>query len=565
MSERPEISEPQPGFFHEIRITVLPADIDVNGHANNAVYLRWVQEAATAHWFAALPAEVTATCLWYVTRQEVDYRKPAREGDVLRVRTWVAAMSAVTSERRCRIYREGDGALLAEARTLWCAINPGTGRPQRVDPRIPAALLPPAPAPEAGDPAAGKGGGAESPPPPPAVVPEEGRYAARGVSASKTEVHAVVDKLDPGLFPGAFCKITEDFLTGSPRHCNLTHSDGSGTKSILAYLWWRETGDASVFRGIAQDSVVMNVDDLLCAGVTGRVLLSSTINRNARAIPGAVLGELIAGTEAFLEFLRSHGLDIRSGGGETADVGDLTATLTVDSTATAVLERDAVVDASRIRPGMDIVALASGGVCAYDPEENSGIGSNGLTSARHELLARHYAEKYPETYDHATPPALAYCGPYRLSDPLPGSPLCVGRALLSPTRTYAPFVLSLIRELGPRRVAGLVHCSGGALTKSLRFGAGVHFVKDNLHPVPPVFAAIQKASGTGAREMHKVYNMGQRLEVYCAPADTPRVLALAGDLGIAARVSGHVESSKFPDARNHITIKTGSGEILQYA
>ena len=394
--------------------------------------------------------------------------------------------------------------------------------------------------------------------------PEPGRYAARGVSAGKHEVHAVVDKLDPGLFPGAFCKITEDFLTGDPARCNVTHSDGSGTKSLLAYLWWRETGDASVFRGIAQDSIVMNIDDLLCAGVTDRVLLSSTINRNARNIPGEVLAALISGTEEFLQTLREYGVDIRSGGGETADVGDLTPTLTVDSCATAVLDRDSVVDASRIRPCLAIVALASGGTCAYERTENSGIGSNGLTSARHELLSHYYAGQYPETYDHATNPALVYCGPYRLDDPLPGSTLTVGRALLSPTRTYAPFVLRLLRELGVARVPGLIHCSGGALTKSLRFGTGVHFIKDNLFPAPPVFRAIQKASGTDAREMHKVYNMGQRLEVYCAPEDAARVIALAGELGIEARISGRVEASRLPGTKNHITVQTLDGETLEY-
>ncbi|MDR2863926.1 MAG: phosphoribosylformylglycinamidine cyclo-ligase [Puniceicoccales bacterium] len=393
---------------------------------------------------------------------------------------------------------------------------------------------------------------------------ESGRYAGRGVSASKNEIHAVVDKLERGAFPGAFCKLTDDFLTGNPALCNVTHSDGSGTKSLLAYLWWRETGDASVFRGIAQDSVVMNIDDLLCVGVTGRILLSSTINRNARRIPGAVLAELISGTEAFLETLRGHGVDIRSGGGETADVGDLTPTLTVDSCATAVIARESVVDASRIRPGLAIVGLASGGLCAYESVENSGIGSNGLTSARHELLCAYYAGKYPETYDHTTDPSLVYCGAYRLEDALPGSTLGVGRALLSPTRTYAPFVLRLLRELGSARVAGLIHCSGGAQTKCLRFGTGVHFVKDNLLPVPPVFHAIQKAGGTSAHEMHKVYNMGCRLEVFCAPEDAASVLAVAESFGIRAQVVGHTEASQ-TGMSNHVTLRTAEGEVLEYA
>ncbi|MDR2845493.1 MAG: phosphoribosylformylglycinamidine cyclo-ligase [Puniceicoccales bacterium] len=394
--------------------------------------------------------------------------------------------------------------------------------------------------------------------------PESGRYAARGVSASKHEVHAVVDKLDQGVFPGAFCKLTEDFLTGNPALCNVTHSDGSGTKSLLAYLWWRETGDASVFRGIAQDSIVMNIDDLLCVGATGRILLSSTINRNARNIPGAVLAELIDGTEAFLQKLREHGVDIRSGGGETADVGDLTPTLTVDSCATAVLARNAVVDASRIRPGLAIVGLASGGTCAYESGENSGIGSNGLTSARHELLSEYYAGKYPETYDHNTDRAFVYCGPHRLEDPLEGSTLSVGRALLSPTRTYAPFVLRLLRELGVERVPGLIHCSGGAQTKCLRFGTGVRFIKDNLLPVPPVFRAIQKASDTSAHEMHKVYNMGHRLEVYCAPADANTVLALAASFGIHAQIVGRTEAAQQGGGKNRVTLCTAAGEVLDY-
>ncbi len=392
---------------------------------------------------------------------------------------------------------------------------------------------------------------------------DSGRYAQRGVSASKNEVHAVVDKLDRGLFPGAFCKLTEDFLTGNPAWCNVTHSDGSGTKSLLAYLYWRETGDASVFRGIAQDSIVMNIDDLLCVGATGRILLSSTVNRNARNIPGSVLAALIEGTEDFLQRLRDFGIDVRSGGGETADVGDLTATLTVDSCATAVLAREEIVDASRIRPGLAIIGLASGGVCAYDAEENSGIGSNGLTSARHELLAKYYAEAYPETYDKQTPEELVYCGPYRMEDPLPGSKLTVGQALLSPTRTYAPFVLRLLNELGVEKVPGLIHCSGGAQTKCIRFGAGVHFIKDNLFPVPPIFSAIQQASQTSAHEMHKVYNMGHRLEIYCAPEDVATVLSIAQSLEIQAQIVGRTEAVA-AEGKNRVTLKTAAGEVLEY-
>lgn len=393
-------------------------------------------------------------------------------------------------------------------------------------------------------------------------APDQGRYAARGVSASKGEVHAVVDKLDRGLFPGAFCKLTEDVLTGDPALCNVTHSDGSGTKALLAYLWWRETGDASVFRGIAQDSVVMNVDDLLCVGAVDRILLSSTVNRNARRIPGEVLRELIEGTEDCLARLREAGLGIRSGGGETADVGDLTPTLTVDSTATAVLRRDRVVDAARIRPGLAIVGVASGGSCGWEPGENSGVGSNGLTSARHELLSRHHAEAYPETYDNSTAADLVYCGPHRLTDPLPGSSLSVGKALLSPTRTYAPLVVALLRELGPGRLPGLIHCSGGGQTKCLRFGQGVRHVKDNLFPVPPIFAEIARCSGTSEREMHQVYNMGHRLEVYVDPSDVSIVMQLCDSLKVKSQIVGRTEASA--DGRSNQVEIRAMGQTLVY-
>lgn len=393
---------------------------------------------------------------------------------------------------------------------------------------------------------------------------DSGRYAARGVSASKSEVHAAVDRLDPGLFPQAFCKIVADHLTGDPAKCVVTHSDGSGTKALLAYLWWKETGDASVFRGIAQDSIVMNIDDLLCVGVTKGVILSSTINRNAKAIPGAILAELINGTEDVLAMLRGQGFGIASGGGETADVGDLTPTLTVDSTATAILARADVVDAARVVPGLVIVGIASHGRATYETAENSGIGSNGLTSARHELLEKHYAEKYPETYDKATPAELAYCGPHRLTDPLPGSALTVGQALLSPTRTYAPYVLRLLQALGNTRVKGLVHCSGGGQTKCRRFGSKVHFIKDNLFPTPPVFAEIARVSGTDPKEMHQVYNMGHRLEVFLEPKDAEVALRLAGELGLGARVIGRTEASARPDGANHVTV-VKDGQVLAYA
>ena len=393
---------------------------------------------------------------------------------------------------------------------------------------------------------------------------DSGRYAARGVSASKSEVHAAVDRLDPGLFPQAFCKIVADNLTGDASKCVVTHSDGSGTKALLAYLWWKETGDASVFRGIAQDSIVMNIDDLLCVGVTKGVILSSTINRNAKAIPGAILAELINGTEDVLAMLRAQGFGITSGGGETADVGDLTPTLTVDSTATAILNRNEVVDAARVVPGLVIVGIASYGRAHYETAENSGIGSNGLTSARHELLSKYYAEKYPETYDKATPAELAYCGPHRLTDALTGSTLTVGQALLSPTRTYAPYALRLLQALGNQRVKGLVHCSGGGQTKCRRFGSKVHFIKDNLFPTPPIFAEIARVSGTDAKEMHQVYNMGHRLEVFVEPKDAEVALRLAAELGLGAQVIGRTEASTRPDGANHVTV-IKDGQALAYA
>jgi phosphoribosylformylglycinamidine cyclo-ligase len=389
------------------------------------------------------------------------------------------------------------------------------------------------------------------------------RYNARGVSPDKKEVHAVVDSMDQGLFPGAFCKVTEDYLTGDPTKCNLIHADGSGTKSILAYLHYRETGDASVFRGIAQDSIVMNVDDLLCAGVTGRILISSTVNRNARNFPGEALAELIRGTEEFLHTLRDYGVDIVSGGGETADVGDLTGTVTVDSCAVAVMNRIQVVDNSRICPGLAIIGIASYGKAVYENFENSGIASNGLTSARHDLLSPHYREKYLETYDSKTDPSYLYCGPYRMQDALPNSDMTVGEALLSPTRTYAPVMHRLLTS-HREEILGLVHCSGGGQTKCIRFGEGVHFIKDNFLPVPPIFREIQKVSGTSTKEMHQVFNMGHRMEVYCHPKDVALLLDTIEPFGIATQVIGRTESSNASENQNHITLEN-LDETINYS
>ena len=319
---------------------------------------------------------------------------------------------------------------------------------------------------------------------------ENNRYSKRGVSSSKKEVHAVVDHMDKGLFQGTFCKVTEDLLTGNPALCNVIHSDGAGTKSILAYLDYRENGKPQVFHGIAQDSIVMNLDDLACVGVWDRIVLSSTVNRNARNFPGDALASLIEGTENFLQSLRDLGINVESGGGETADVGDLTGTVAVDSCAVAVAKRDAIIDNKNITSGLSIIGFSSAGKSSYENSKNSGIGSNGLTSARHELLSRHYAENYPETFDPLTEQEYVYCGPYRMNDPLPSSELTVGEALLSPTRTYLPLIKKISEEIG-KELKGAVHCSGGGQTKCLRFGTEVKYVKDNLFSPPPIFSEMK--------------------------------------------------------------------------
>lgn len=389
------------------------------------------------------------------------------------------------------------------------------------------------------------------------------RYTQRGVSSSKSEVHAVVDKLDRGAFPGAFCKIGSDILTGDPAKCNIIHSDGSGTKSTLAYLHYRETGDPSAFRKTAQDSLVMNIDDLLCVGAINGILISSTVNRNARAIPGEALAQLISGTEEFLATLRDYGVGVHSGGGETADVGDLTGTVTVDSCAVVVMDRTEVVDNANIKPGLAIVGLASSGRASYESFENSGIGSNGLTSARHDLLSKYYLEKYPETADLTTDHEYLYCGPYRMEDPLPNSGLSVGEALLSPTRTYAPVIKKLLSE-NRDSIHGMVHCSGGGQTKCIRFGTKVHHIKDNFLPVPPIFRAIQEASGTTDEEMFRVYNMGHRMEIYCDPTAANDIIEQSESFGIPAKQIGRTEPSEREDSQNHVTIRH-EGKTLEYS
>ena len=388
------------------------------------------------------------------------------------------------------------------------------------------------------------------------------RYAERGVSSGKEEVHAAVDKLDRGLYPMAFCKITKDFLTGRKTHCNVIHSDGSGTKSIIAYLHFKETGDASVFRGISQDSIVMNIDDLLCIGALKGVVISNTVNRNAVNFPANALAELINGSEDFLGKLRKLGYQAESGGGETADVGDLTGSVVVDSCAVAVMSRDDIIMPDGIGDDLAIVGLASYGKATYEDFENSGIGSNGLTSARHDLLSPYYRQKYPETYDRNTKKRFVYCGPYKLEDKLPDSNQTVGEALLSPTRTYAPVIAKIVKK-HPGLIKGIIHCSGGGQTKCLRFGKGVHFVKNHLFTPPPIFRAIQKASGTSTREMYQVYNMGHRMEVYCKREDAEKVIAISKSFKIDAKIVGHTEKSWLLETTNHLTI-LADGKKIDY-
>ena len=388
------------------------------------------------------------------------------------------------------------------------------------------------------------------------------RYAQRGVSSSKKEVHDVVDHMDKGLFEGSFCKVTEDLLTADPNRCNVIHSDGAGTKSIIAYLAYKESGDPKVFHGIAQDSIVMNLDDLACVGIWDRVVISSTVNRNARNFPGEALAALIEGTESFLQQLRDLGINVVSGGGETADVGDITGTVAVDSCAVAVAKRDDIIDNARITPGLSIVGFSSAGKANYESIQNSGIGSNGLTSARHELLSEHYSANYPETYDPTTDSKYVYCGPYRINDPLPNSELSVGQALLSPTRTYLPLLKKASEELG-KELCGAVHCSGGGQTKCLRFGSKVKFIKDNLFAPPAIFSEIKNVSKTSDREMHQVYNMGHRMEIFCHPKFENTLIDIANSLGIEAKVIGRTEPSELVSQKNHLQILS-EGETLNY-
>ena len=384
------------------------------------------------------------------------------------------------------------------------------------------------------------------------------RYMLRGVSASKEDVHNAIKNVDKGIFPKAFCKIIPDILGGDPEYCNIMHADGAGTKSSLAYAYWRETGDLSVWKGIAQDALIMNIDDLLCVGATDRILLSSTIGRNKNLIPGEVISAIINGTEELLADLRKLGVNIYSTGGETADVGDLVRTIIVDSTVTCRMRRDEVIDNANICAGDVIVGLASFGRATYENEYNGGMGSNGLTSARHDVFAKYIAEKYPETFDAAVPDELVYSGACRLTDPVEGTGLDAGRLVLSPTRTYAP-VIKAILDVMRRDIDGMVHCSGGAQTKVMNFVDKVHVIKDNMFTVPPLFELIQKQSGTDWKEMYKVFNMGHRMEIYLKPEHAARVIEISESFGIEARVIGRVEAA---DA-NRLTIISDKG-IFEY-
>ncbi|GHN00291.1 phosphoribosylformylglycinamidine cyclo-ligase [Cytophagales bacterium WSM2-2] len=384
------------------------------------------------------------------------------------------------------------------------------------------------------------------------------RYTQRGVSASKEDVHQAIKKLDKGLFPKAFCKIMPDLLAADPEYCTVMHADGAGTKSSLAYIYWKETGDLSVWRGIAQDAIIMNVDDLLCVGATGPIALSSTIGRNKNLVPGEVISAIIEGTEEVLEMLRQHGMQIHSTGGETADVGDLVRTIIVDSTVTARMKRSDVVDNSRIQSGDVIVGLASFGQAKYEKEYNGGMGSNGLTSARHDVFAKEYAKKYPESFDPNVPLDLVYSGKYKVTDPVIGSPVNAGKLVLSPTRTYAPVILEVLKELRSQ-IHGMVHCSGGAQTKVLHFIDNLHVIKDNLFDVPPLFKLIHDCSGTDWKEMYKVFNMGHRMEIYLNEQYAERVISISKSFGVDAKVIGRVEASN----EKKVTIKSPLG-VFQY-
>ncbi len=384
----------------------------------------------------------------------------------------------------------------------------------------------------------------------------QNRYANRGVSHQKEDVHNAIKNIDKGLFPKAFCKIIPDYLTGSDKHCIVMHADGAGTKSSLAYMYWKETGDISVWKGIAQDAIIMNIDDLLCVGATDNILLSSTIGRNKNLIPGEVIAEIINGTEQIAKELKKHGVNIITTGGETADVGDLVRTIIVDSTVTARMKREDVINNANIQAGDCIVGLSSFGQASYESEYNSGMGSNGLTSARHDVFHKYLARKYPESFDDLVPKNLVYSGSQKLTNSHKDLNLDIGKLILSPTRTYAPIVKSIFNELPRQAIHGMVHCSGGAQTKILHFVENLKIVKDNMFDIPPLFRLIQSESQTDWREMYQVFNMGHRLEIYTHPDNAQSIINISKSFGVDAKVIGRVEPSE--NTELHISSEVGN-------
>ncbi|MDB0025937.1 AIR synthase-related protein [Polaribacter sp.] len=385
------------------------------------------------------------------------------------------------------------------------------------------------------------------------------RYAQRGVSASKEDVHNAIKNIDKGLFPKAFCKIVPDYLTNDEDYCLIMHADGAGTKSSLAYMYWKETGDVSVWKGIAQDALIMNIDDLLCVGATDNIMLSSTIGRNKSKIPGEVLSAIINGTEELIADLKGFGVTIHSTGGETADVGDLVRTIIVDSTVTARMKRSEVIDNANIKPGDVIVGLESFGQASYETGYNGGMGSNGLTSARHDVFHKYLADKYPESFDVAVPEELVYSGNVKLTDSVENSPINAGKLVLSPTRTYAPIIKEILSKFDSKTVHGMVHCSGGAQTKILHFVENLHIVKDNLFPVPPLFKLIQEQSNTDWKEMYQVFNCGHRMEIYVSPEIAQDIIAISKSYNVNAQIVGSVASA---DTKK-LTIKSEFG-VFEY-
>ncbi|MBP1838819.1 AIR synthase related protein [Formosa algae] len=383
------------------------------------------------------------------------------------------------------------------------------------------------------------------------------RYAQRGVSASKSDVHNAIKNIDKGLFPKAFCKIVPDYLSQDDAYCLIMHADGAGTKSALAYMYWKETGDVSVWKGIAQDALIMNIDDLLCVGATDNIMLSSTIGRNKNLITGEVLSAIINGTEELIADLKSFGVTIHSTGGETADVGDLVRTIIVDSTVTARMKREDVIDNANIKAGDVIVGLESFGQATYEKEYNGGMGSNGLTSARHDVFHNYLAEKFPESFDAAVPSDLVYSGQMKLTDVVEGAPLDAGKLVLSPTRTYAPIIKAILSKYNKTDIHGMVHCSGGAQTKILHFVDQFHIIKDNLFPIPPLFKLIQEQSKTEWKEMYQVFNCGHRMELYVSPEVAEDIIAISKSFNVDAKIIGRVE----PSETKRLSIKSEFGEF----